>query len=172
MQYKVKIGEEEREVFVKKQEGGLLLVEIGEKTYSVRASRLPDKRISAVVDGLRHTFAVQSDAAEKTVFHQGVQYTLQDASRRRGRGGSGDNAHVTPPMPGVIVRILVEEGQTVTKNQELLVMSAMKMETTLYAPRDAVVQKILVKEGDQVNAGQNLVDFAEIAKEDGEGSAA
>lgn len=164
MQYKVKVGEETHEVLVKKREDGGFVMQVGDRHYQVEATRLPDRRLSALVDGKRHHFAVISDPAEKTVFFRGQSYTLQDASRRRGRGAGGDQAHVTPPMPGVIVRILVKEGQQVKKNQELLVMSAMKMETTLYAPREAVVQKILVKEGDQVNAGQHLVDFSEATK--------
>ncbi len=166
MQYKVKVGEETREILVKKREDGAFVVQVGDKSYHVEGTRLPDRRLAAVVDGKRHHFAVISDPSEKTVFFRGQQYTLQDASRRRGRGAGADQAHVTPPMPGVILRILVEEGQHVKKNQELLVMSAMKMETTLYAPREAIVQKILIKEGEQVNAGQHLVDFAEAPKPD------
>ena len=165
MQYKVKINDQEREMVAKKKESGEIVVQLGEKTYTLQGARLPDGRLSAVIDGKRHTFAVQAGGGEKTVFYQGIRYQLQDATQRRaGRGGSG-GAQVTPPMPGVIVKILVEEGQRVQAKQEVIVMSAMKMETTLSAPHDALVQKILVREGEQVTAGQQLIEFAQVSDE-------
>ena len=44
----------------------------------------------------------------------------------------------------------------------MMVLSAMKMETTIYAPHAAVIAEILVEEGEQVMPGQQLVGFAEI----------
>lgn len=62
-------------------------------------------------------------------------------------------------IPGNIYKILVEEGETVKENQNLMIIEAMKMETTITAKMDGVVGKILVKEATQVKSGQLLMEF-------------
>ncbi len=76
---------------------------------------------------------------------------------------------VTPPMPAVVVRILSEPGQHVERGQALVIVSAMKMETTLVAPRDGVVLAVTVAEGDKVSPGQVLVELVPEEDCDGEG---
>jgi len=73
---------------------------------------------------------------------------------------------VTPPMPAVVVRILVNEGDWVSKGQGLIVVSAMKMETTLKAPMDGQVLKINTALQAKVMPGDRLVDIQEVSKED------
>ena len=62
-------------------------------------------------------------------------------------------------MPSVVVRIMVAEGNEVEKGQGVVVVSAMKMETTLQAPFKGRVLKINVAEGEKVMPGQILVDI-------------
>ncbi len=71
---------------------------------------------------------------------------------------AGGNA-VTAPMPGKILRILVNEGEKVKAGQGLLVLEAMKMENEIPSPRDGVVKRILVKEGETVDTGQALIEL-------------
>lgn len=66
---------------------------------------------------------------------------------------------VTAPMPGKILRVLVNEGDGVTVGQGLLVLEAMKMENEIPSPKDGVVKRILVKEGDTVDTGQPLIEL-------------
>ena len=73
-----------------------------------------------------------------------------------------DSSHVPglqSPMPGVIVQIYVQEGQTVAAGDRLLAIEAMKMEHTIRAPSAGVVQKLYFKLGDLVNVGATLVEF-------------
>ncbi|MBI9087124.1 MAG: acetyl-CoA carboxylase biotin carboxyl carrier protein subunit [Desulfobacterales bacterium] len=103
----------------------------------------------------------------------GRTWLVQDADaqpqqgRRRGGLKNGPTT-VTPPMPAVVTRILVNEGDAVTKGQGVIVVSAMKMETTLNAPYDGRVTRINVAEGDKVAPKQILVDIeaAEAAETD------
>ena len=64
---------------------------------------------------------------------------------------------LTAPMPGAVVRVLVEPDATVTAGQPLVVLEAMKMEHTVAAPVDGVVTEVRVKPGQQVEAGSVLV---------------
>ena len=64
---------------------------------------------------------------------------------------------VEAPMPGLIVRIDVEEGDEVHEGEELLILEAMKMENAIPSPVSGVVKKILVNEGDNVDKGDVLV---------------
>lgn len=64
---------------------------------------------------------------------------------------------ITPPTPSVVVRVLVEVGQAVEKGQGVVVLSAMKMETTLVAPHDGEVTAVRVDQGDRVMPGDELV---------------
>lgn len=84
-----------------------------------------------------------------------------DPRRRALRHAAGTGAAtVKTPMPGRIVRVLVEEGQAVTKGEPLLVIEAMKMENEMKAPMDGTVARILVSEGDVVETRAVLVELA------------
>lgn len=65
-------------------------------------------------------------------------------------------------MPGKVVKILVHPGETVAKGGDLLVTEAMKMETSVRAPRPAVVEEILTQQGDSVEAGDLLMRLAPV----------
>ena len=67
---------------------------------------------------------------------------------------------VTSPMPGTVMKITTAVGQHVVKDQELLILEAMKMESPIYAPCDGTVASILVKESDAVVEGQVLVQLS------------
>ncbi len=63
-------------------------------------------------------------------------------------------------MPGLVVRVLVAEGQAVAAGQGLLVLEAMKMENELRASGPATVARVGVQPGQAVEKGQVLVEFA------------
>jgi 3-methylcrotonyl-CoA carboxylase alpha subunit len=100
------------------------------------------------------------------VFLAGCSYLVQDADRlamQAPRPGGHDETpkDVTPPMPSVVVRILVSEGAPVKKGQGLVVVTAMKMETTLAAPYDGNVKKITASINQKVAPGDVLVEIEE-----------
>ncbi len=63
------------------------------------------------------------------------------------------------PMPGLVLKMLVKEGDTVKKNDPLLVLEAMKMENVIKSAGDAVVKKIHAVERTAVEKGQLLLSF-------------
>ncbi|MCF6352084.1 MAG: acetyl-CoA carboxylase biotin carboxyl carrier protein subunit [Cyclobacteriaceae bacterium] len=63
------------------------------------------------------------------------------------------------PMPGLILEIAVEKGQSIAKGDKLLILEAMKMENVIKAASDAIVEDIKVNIGDSVDNGQILITF-------------
>lgn len=63
----------------------------------------------------------------------------------------------TAPMPGLIRQVLVKKGDKVKQGQALVVMEAMKLQTTLCAGGNGTVEAVLVKQGDLVTEGAELV---------------
>lgn len=68
-----------------------------------------------------------------------------------------DDDGVRAPMPGKIVNVLVEEGETVEEGAPVLILEAMKMENELRAPKRGRVASVLVRKGDQAERGQLLI---------------
>jgi biotin carboxyl carrier protein len=64
------------------------------------------------------------------------------------------------PMPGLVLRTFVKEGDAVSKGDNLLILEAMKMENIIKAPADAVVKTVKIKPGDKVEKAQILLLFA------------
>ncbi|MEM8999789.1 MAG: acetyl-CoA carboxylase biotin carboxyl carrier protein subunit [Bacteroidota bacterium] len=66
---------------------------------------------------------------------------------------------IAAPMPGLILDILVQEGQEVTVNDSLLILEAMKMENMITSPRNGIIKSIKVKKGAAVEKKHVLVEF-------------
>ncbi|MFM5028415.1 biotin carboxylase N-terminal domain-containing protein [Aeromonas rivipollensis] len=76
------------------------------------------------------------------------------------------------PMHGIVVALLVEVGQSVSKGQPLLVLEAMKMEHVLKADKEGVITALCCRQGEQVSQGAVLVHFADPSAEKAQGGAA
>ena len=63
------------------------------------------------------------------------------------------------PMPGMVLKILVREGEEVKKGSNLLILEAMKMENIIKSPADVVVKSIKVKPSDKVEKNQVMIVF-------------
>ena len=62
-------------------------------------------------------------------------------------------------MPGLVVAILIEEGQEVKKGQVMLILESMKMQNELKAPRDGIMGRIRIKAGESVEQKQTLLSL-------------
>ncbi|MFI0426292.1 MAG: acetyl-CoA carboxylase biotin carboxyl carrier protein subunit [Flavobacterium sp.] len=89
-----------------------------------------------------------SDALDELIKSMGIE-----------RGRTKVVNAIKAPMPGLILEISVEVGQTVKENDPLLILEAMKMENSFLSPRDGVIKSIAVEKGNAVDKGQLLVEF-------------
>lgn len=67
---------------------------------------------------------------------------------------------VKAPMPGLILKVMVTEGQTIKKGDPVLILEAMKMENVFKASSDATVKAIKIAEGQAVEKGEILIELA------------
>lgn len=136
---------------------------IGDRRREVAYRRIADYQLHLTVDGRQVTAFVADTPEGRTVIIEGRTWMLEDAAaaqtRRRGARRDGPK-QVSPPMPAVVTKLLVVEGDAVEKGQGVVVVSAMKMDTTLTAPYDGRVTRVNVAEGDKVTPQQVLVDIA------------
>lgn len=72
---------------------------------------------------------------------------------------SSESQLLTAPMPGTILKLLVNPGESVSANQPVMILEAMKMENEIVAPTDGHVAEILVQVGTIVNASDPLISF-------------
>lgn len=66
---------------------------------------------------------------------------------------------IKAPMPGMVLNVLVTEGQEVKKGDALIVLEAMKMENILKSPSDGVIKKVAINKGVAVEKNQLLIQF-------------
>ncbi len=86
--------------------------------------------------------------------------SLDDGAAHKAKANPDDPTHLGSSMPGMVVTVAATEGNQVTKGQKLLVLEAMKMETTIYAEKDGSVEQVLVKAGTQVDTGDLMMVIA------------
>ena len=164
MHYRFKMGEETLTYGVDPVKENHLKVSTGEKTLDVSYTVITDHHVHWVVDGVGVNAFVTGEKGEKTILIRGVPYVVCDADRiARTRKGARDLTRlpqvITPPMPSVVIRIMVAEGDNVQKGDSVIVLTAMKMETTLTAPFPGRVTGINVSVGEKVMPGKILVDI-------------
>lgn len=112
---------------------------------------------------------VSSDAETKsfTIKINGRRYTVDVKDKfdllldklGMNAGASAKVNHIKAPMPGLIIDLKVKEGDTVQKNDPLLILEAMKMENIIKSPVDGIVKSVKVIKGNSVEKGAVLIEF-------------
>jgi len=84
---------------------------------------------------------------------------IQPVAESESEADAKTEGSLTAPMPGTITALFVKTGAKVTAGDKLLIMEAMKMEHTIFAPRAGKVNKINFNQGDLVDEGMELIDI-------------
>jgi acetyl/propionyl-CoA carboxylase alpha subunit len=118
-------------------------------------------RLQVRIDGKLQTAAAVREGDKTYISYQGRQYVIEKASRTTKRGGGAGSGEIHAPMPGLIVDVLVQDGQTVAKGDKIVVLEAMKTQQAFSAAMDGTVVALPVKKGDQVVDGQLLAKVSD-----------
>jgi biotin carboxyl carrier protein len=120
---------------------------------------------SLLLDGESFESYVYSGEDGLEVLLHGTLYpaTVEDEREMRLRAASGRSVaergefHLRAPMPGLVVAVLVNEGQKIEKGDILVILESMKMQNELKSPRAGTVQRVRVKNNDSVELRQTLL---------------
>ncbi|CAG1005031.1 biotin carboxyl carrier protein [Anaerolineales bacterium] len=141
-------------------------VRIGERLLEVDFQAVSGQPVfSLILDGKSYESFVYQNEDDWDVLLRGRQYQVkvEDEREKRlkaatgGGGALGGEFQLKAPMPGLVVSVLVEEGQEVKKGQVLLILESMKMQNELKSPRDGIVGRVRVNAGESVEQRQTLL---------------
>ena len=133
----------------------------GDSALGCQYSATPagDGTWSILIDGRSYAVAILG-AGEVSVNGRVFHIDVFDPRELRGRRSAADTSGpqaVTAPMPGRVIRILVEPGQQVAADEGLIVVEAMKMQNEMKAPRAGRVAAVKTLAGATVSAGDILL---------------
>ncbi len=131
------------------QPNGLLSILYNNKSYSatIEAIDTKAKTLTLSVNGNSQQVAI-SEPMDQLLASMGMDLKAMQKAEP-----------VKAPMPGMVLKILVEEGQQIAKGDGMLILEAMKMENVLKASVDATVKSINVKEQTAVEKGAVLIEL-------------
>ena len=143
------------------RDGGTIRVRIGDRHLAAEFTPNADGGGVLTIDGRRYPVfgARRKDSILVSVGPASFEFKpAEAASRRRARGLAA--AEIIAPMPGKVLRVMVREGDLVEAGQPLVVIEAMKMETTLAAEIAAMVKHVRVEDGQMVDHGAVLIELS------------
>ena len=136
--YGLKPGEE---ISVEIQEGKILIIKL------IYVSE-PDE------EGLRTlTFELNGRARECVIADKSIKSEV----KRRTKADSADKTQIGAPIPAMVSAVTATVGHKVKKGEKLIILEAMKMQTTVYALTDGIIDQVEVQAGDQVESKDLLV---------------
>jgi len=158
LKYTFAYGDTQRDILIMPHADSRFTATLDQQEFAVRT--FPEQPLSLEIDGIRCHLPVE---------HQGDSWWVQtpEASYRLGWVSplpvgvkqSGAQGSLLSPMPGQVVKIQVEPGQQVNKDDLLMVIEAMKMEHRITAPYDGQVAKLHFEVGQSVQSGVKLLDL-------------
>lgn len=149
-----------------RREGGRVFAAVEGREYELEAREVGAGVYLLVHGGRVYECRVEREAVDEgaaEVHVRGRAYGVRfiDPKRLRGARGAaghdGGRAEIKSPMPGKLVRVLVERGQRVEAGEPLVVVEAMKMQNEMKSPRAGTVAELRAEPGATVNAGEVLV---------------
>lgn len=167
MKYLVTINDQPLTVEISEQAGELQIMVDGKPMSSSVVTDQAHHRLLMLLDSRSFDAEVYRSNGATSVLLAGREFPcivederLVSIHRQAGLITTGHDTEVKAPMPGLIVRLLKNVGDTVTKGERLLIVEAMKMENELKSPIAGRVKEFHVAIGRPVDKGQALVTLS------------
>ena len=139
--------------------GSQVTLDVAQTFLSVSVLARMNNQITFTIDGITRTYEIRQAGDEIFVHSPSASLAITRLPRHPRRVGGAQRESANSPMPGQVLRVLVQEGQQVKTGDSLVVLEAMKMEQTIRTTIDGVVKSILVVTGQVVAPGQMLVEI-------------
>lgn len=159
MTYTFKLNELVYKITLEENEGQIE-VEIDGEKLPVDYRKIEDNLYSILLDGQSLTIGVFKKGKKIQVFFDGDLYDLESISEREQKKSSlaaSGVQEIKAPMPSRVVKVLKSEGDEVSRDEGVVVIEAMKMESELKSPIAGKVRNVMAKEGDAIEAGTVLM---------------
>lgn len=161
-EYTYQVGDEIRTVSVERKED-TFEVTVGDTSFAVRAQRPEHGKLNLQIGDRRLRAHVASDGQRRYVAMAGQTWVLErhkpEQKRRAGTTSGPGAGSLEASMPGLVLDVLVSEGDAVERGDALVLLEAMKMELRITAPAGGTVTKVHCKAGEVVDRGQVLVEI-------------
>lgn len=166
MSYEVKLRDRVAHVELLNRQGDQLLIAVDGREYALDFVRLNKGSYSIIHNHKSYNVElIPTNGIKKynvNTFKNSYEVEIIDAEAKykanRLKGQEDEStAAIIAPIPGKVVKILVEEGESIEAGQTVIVIAAMKMESEFKAAKAGIVSSIKVKEGQSVEAKQELV---------------
>jgi biotin carboxyl carrier protein len=153
-------GAPEHEVELVAISDSMVTARIDREEISATLASLADGSAMVAIDGRRYHISGTKRGNSIVVAAGAMSAEYQIIETRRGAHGAAlTSPTIDAPMPGTVLKILVTEGAWVKINDPLIVLEAMKTETTLSAESAAVIKRIHVQVGQKVDHGATLIEL-------------
>jgi biotin carboxyl carrier protein len=162
MTYEVMVDGKPHKVEITRGDGRLDC-KLDGKPVDIDAQMTARDVLSLLIDGRSYEIkrAIGPSDTHMVVGLARYETEVRDPRSFRARKAAASDASgprkLVSPMPGKVVRVLVQEGEEVEAGQGVVVVEAMKMQNEIKSPKKGVVQQILAADGAAVNAGEALV---------------
>ena len=166
-QYIVSFEEQNVEIVIKK-DGDNFVTDVNNNEYHLSLnSQSNDPRITCLVNGKNMVVQVRRKKPRYQLVHKGKIAIALISEKRVAELNElmpekipqDMSKFLLSPMPGLLIKVCVEEGQEVKTGEELAVVEAMKMENSLRASKDLKIKSILGSEGDNLSVDQKILEF-------------
>jgi 3-methylcrotonyl-CoA carboxylase alpha subunit len=156
-------GASEREVEIVAITDSIVTARIDGKELSASFTSLTDGSAMLAIGDRRYhiTGARRGNAILLAAGAMSIEYQIVEA-RRGSRHGGLASPTIDAPMPGTVLKILVTEGARVETGAPLIVLEAMKTETTLSSESAAIVKRVCVQVGQKVDHGATLIELGPV----------
>ena len=164
MSTEIKINDRTAQVEILNRAGNKVRISIDGKKYDADVVMVEEGVYSILLDNRSHNIELIRSGNKNyklNTYSKSFDIEIIDAEAKylksRRRDDSQEEAVISSPMPGKVVKILVKIGDQVKAGDTVVIVSAMKMESEYKVKKDRIIKDIKVKEGDTIKANQPLV---------------
>jgi propionyl-CoA carboxylase alpha chain len=163
----VTIDNERYPVVIKPVEDGYNIRYGAERIYIRSSWNIGSHLFTAIVNAAKVNIKIENIATGYLLTHSGISVEAYVRSPKvselesliPSKSDQEEQIEVLAPLSGQVIGIKIKEGDEVTPGQELIVLTAMKMENIIASERAGKIAKVMVKEMENVSSGQVLLEF-------------